>query len=48
LALILWWITKEPNIAIMLAILSDILAAIPTLVKTWKFPETESGVLFVE
>jgi len=42
LALILWWITKEPAIAIIFAILSDAFAAIPTLIKWWKHPQTES------
>lgn len=42
LALILWAITKEPVIAIIFAIASDGFAAIPTLVKGWKHPETES------
>lgn len=47
LALILWLITKEPNVAIVFAILSDGFAAIPTLVKSWKYPETESGLAYV-
>lgn len=42
-ALILWGITKEPNIAIMFSIASDGSATIPTLIKSWKHPETESG-----
>lgn len=42
LALILWIITKEPNIAIAFAIASDLFAAFPTLAKAWKYPETES------
>lgn len=42
LALILWYITKEPIIAITLAILSDIFATIPTIVKIWKQPKTET------
>lgn len=47
LALILWAITKEPNVAILFAILSDGFAALPTLVKAWRHPETEypSGYL---
>lgn len=45
-ALILWGITKEPNIAIVFAILSDGFAAIPTLVKSWKYPETENPMPF--
>jgi hypothetical protein len=43
LALLLWWITKIPEVAILFAILSDGLAAIPTLVKSWKYPETENA-----
>ncbi|MDP2709510.1 MAG: hypothetical protein Q8O93_05750 [bacterium] len=46
LALILWAITKEPNVAIVFAIMSDGLAAVPTLIKSWKHPESESVVVF--
>jgi len=42
LALVAWAITKEPNIAIALAVLSDGLAAVPTLAKAWQHAETES------
>jgi hypothetical protein len=42
LALVLWIITKEPNIAIIFAIASDLFAAFPTLTKAWHHPETES------
>jgi hypothetical protein len=47
LALILWGITKEPAIAIIFAIASDGSAALPTLVKSWKYPETETGTLYI-
>lgn len=47
LALVLWVITKEPTVAIIFAILSDGFAAIPTLVKMWKYPETESPGPFI-
>lgn len=47
LALILWVITREPTIAIVLAIISDGLAAIPTLTKAWAHPETETGIAYV-
>lgn len=47
LALALWAITKEPNIAIAFAILADGLAAIPTLHKAWHYPETEAAWPFV-
>jgi hypothetical protein len=45
-ALALWAITKEPGTAVAFAILSDGLAALPTLKKAWLFPETESGVVY--
>lgn len=47
-AIILWQITKEPLVAVIFSILSYLFAGIPTFVKAWKFPETESvGVYFV-
>jgi len=46
LALILWGITKEPVIAIVFAIASDGFAAIPTLVKSWKYPKTETATAY--
>ena len=42
LALVLWWLTNEPNIAIVFAIASDALAGVPTLTKAWAHPKTES------
>lgn len=42
LALILWGITKEPLVAILFSLLSDAFAAIPTIIKSWRFPETET------
>ena len=47
LALILWWLTKSPSVAIVFAISSDALAAIPTLTKSWAHPETESVWPFI-
>jgi len=47
LALVLWAITKEPNAAIVLAILSDGIATIPTLTKSWTNPETETGLAYL-
>ena len=42
LALVMWWLTKDPNVAIVFAIASDALASIPTITKAWTNPETES------
>lgn len=46
IALVLWGITGEGNIAIALAIAADLLAAVPTLIKSYKFPETEHPDVF--
>lgn len=42
LALLVWGLTSNPNLAICFAILSDIMAAIPTAIKAWRYPETET------
>jgi len=47
LALILWYITKDPIIAIVFSILSDFFAMLPTLIKSWKHPETESTSVYL-
>jgi hypothetical protein len=39
--LVLWLITKVGNVAIFFSIVADGLAALPTLVKAYKHPETE-------
>src|SRR5262249_50842031 len=41
--LVLWFITKSGNIAIVFSILADALAALPTIVKAFNYPETESA-----
>ncbi len=46
ISLIFYILTRNISISLFFAILSDALAAIPTIIKTWKFPETESGLLY--
>jgi hypothetical protein len=46
LGLLLWAVTSDANLAIMFAIIADLLAAVPTIIKAWNRPETESGTLF--
>lgn len=46
LALIIWYITKNPITAIALSIIGDIMASLPTGIKSWKFPETESPLAY--
>jgi hypothetical protein len=41
LGVALWMITKVGNIAILFSIVADGLAAVPTVVKAYKYPETE-------
>lgn len=47
LALLLWIATMDPNISILLAIVSDAIAALPTLTKAYRQPQTESIGPFV-
>ncbi len=47
LGIILWKVTGEGNIAILFAILADGLASIPTVIKSFKNPETESPTIFL-
>jgi len=42
IGIIFWLLTKNGNIAIFFSIVADGLAAIPTLVKSYSFPETEN------
>jgi len=46
-ALILWLITKTGDLAILLSILADGLAATPTIIKAYHHPETEKGTAFL-
>lgn len=42
LGLVLWLITRVGNIAILFSILSDGFATLPTIIKAYKYPETEA------
>ena len=47
LGLVAWVITRTGNVAIFFSIMADGLALLPTLVKAYKFPETESYLVFL-
>lgn len=47
MALVFWGLTQIALVAIAFAILSEIFGAIPTVIKSWKFPETESGFNYI-
>ncbi|MDE2399876.1 MAG: hypothetical protein KGL67_02610 [Patescibacteria group bacterium] len=46
-SMFLWIITHSFSISIFFAILSDALAAIPTIIKSWKYPETETASAYL-
>jgi hypothetical protein len=46
-ALVVWAAADSPQLAILLAAAADGFAAIPTLTKAWRFPETETGAMFI-
>lgn len=46
LALILWGLSSNPSIAIVFAIMSDGIAWWPTMLKSWRRPETESAFAY--
>ena len=46
-SLLLWIITHSYSIAIIFAIMSDALAGIPTIIKSWKYPDTETASAYM-
>lgn len=44
--LLLWGVTRNANVAILFAILSDLFAAIPTLKKSYFEPESENALAY--
>ena len=47
LAILLYIFTRNLGISIIFAILSDFLAYIPTFIKSWKHPETETSSTYI-
>jgi len=47
LALVCYVSTRNLDISIIFAILADGLAAVPTIIKSWKFPETENAAVYL-
>ena len=45
-ALLLWVGTKNANYAVLFALLSDGLAGVPTVIKSWRYPETETTITY--
>ena len=47
LALFFWALADSPLIAILLATIANTFASIPTFIKAWHYPETETKLIFV-
>lgn len=47
IALGFWGLADSPVLAILFLAIADGFALIPTLVKTWRYPETETGITYV-
>ena len=47
LALLIYVLTFNLEISISFAIISDALAGVPTIIKSWKFPETENSSPYI-
>ena len=45
-AIVLWAVLNSPRMAILLAAIGDGFASLPTIVKAWKFPKTETGITY--
>lgn len=46
LGLIPWYLTKDPTISVVIVVMIDVIAFIPTLEKTWHSPRTEKPLLY--
>ncbi len=46
IALVMWLFAQEPITAIIFAIASDAFSTIPTILKSWKNPESETGIAY--
>lgn len=45
--LVVWLTTQNAFLALHLTVLADLIAFIPTLAKTWRYPESETPIFFI-
>ncbi len=45
-ALVVWLLLDDATTAIVLAVLADLVAGVPTMTKAWRRPETESATVY--
>jgi len=46
IGILLWALTDNPNLALLFSLLADILASVPTLIKAYRHPHSESWVAY--
>ncbi len=46
-SLAIWYITKNPLLALIMSIITDFIAFLPTMVKSWILPWTEEWVFYI-
>ena len=46
-ALIIWVFADSPKAAVLFALAGDAIATLPTIIKSWKHPETETGLIYI-
>lgn len=46
-AIIVWKSSNNPLLGLLMSILADFIGFVPTLVKTWKYPETEEWKFYM-
>jgi len=44
--IVLWALTDDPNLAIFFSLVADVFAGLPTFIKAYRYPETESWVAY--
>lgn len=47
IGLIPWIMTKDPTISVIVVVCIDVIAFIPTLIKTYKRPDSEISILYI-
>ena len=46
-SLIIWQTTKNPLLGLLMSLMTDFIGFVPTLIKTWKYPETEEWKFYM-
>lgn len=46
IGIVLWAITDNPNLALLFSLLADVLASIPTIIKSYRSPRSESWIAY--